>query len=150
MSFIDLDTFTLPDRFTLTLIPLGIIASFFREDFGITDSLFGILAGGGTIFLFSAGYYLLKGKVGMGGGDIKLMAGVGAYLGFELALMTIMIGTITGTIAALPYLYIKKKGMDEMLPFGPFLAIGAIICLFWGEEIFTWWISHPIIDLRID
>ncbi len=150
MSFIDLDTFILPDRFTLPLIPLGVLSFLVRPDFSLVDSLLGILAGGGLIFLFSAGYYLLKGTPGMGGGDIKLMAGVGAYLGIELALMTIMIGTITGTIAAIPLLISKKKNMDTMLPFGPFLALGAVICLFWGEEIFRFWMEHPLIDLRVD
>lgn len=150
MSFIDIDHFILPDRFTLTLIPLGILASFFRIDFSWTDSLIGILTGGGLIFLFSGLYYLLKKTPGMGGGDIKLMAGVGAYLGFSNTLLTLLIGTLSGTVIALPYVFLKKKKMDSMLPFGPFLALAAIICLFWGDVILDWWLQHPIIDLTVD
>jgi leader peptidase (prepilin peptidase)/N-methyltransferase len=150
MSFIDLDHFILPDRFTLTLIPLGILSSFFKSDFNWIDSITGLLVGGGFILIFSATYYLVRKRSGMGGGDMKLMAGVGAYLGFKLALLTLMIGTIAGTMVAIPYLLIKKKKMDSMLPFGPFLALAAVICLFWGEEIFNWWLRHPIIDFRAD
>jgi leader peptidase (prepilin peptidase)/N-methyltransferase len=147
MSFIDIDHYILPDRFTLTLIPLGILTIFFRKDFFLKDSLLGIAAGGGLILLFSAGYYLFRKKIGMGGGDIKLMAGAGAYLGPKLALLTILIGTILALIIAIPYLITKKKGMDEMLPFGPFLALAAIICLFWGDIIFDWWMRHPLFEI---
>lgn len=147
MSFIDIDHYILPDRFTLTLIPLGVSTVLFRKDFSITDSLLGIAAGGGLILLFSAGYYLFRKKIGMGGGDVKLMAGVGAILGAKLAFLTILLGTILALIVAIPYLISKKKRMDEMLPFGPFLALAAIICLFWGEIIFDWWMRHPIFEI---
>ena len=150
MFVIDLEHFILPDRFTLTLIPIGFISSFFREDFSWKDSLLGMLAGGGLIALFSIFYYLYKRKVGMGGGDIKLMAAVGAYLGAKLALLSIVIGSVGGVLVMLPIMAIRKKKMDTMLPFGPFLTIAAVICLFWGEEIFTWWMEHPIIDLSVD
>jgi len=148
MSFIDIDHYILPDRFTLALIPLGVLTIFFRNNFFLEDSLMGIAAGGGLIFLFSAGYYILRKKIGMGGGDIKLMAGVGAYLGPKLALLTILIGTILALIIAIPYLITKKKRMDEMLPFGPFLALAAIICLFWGDIIFDWWMRHPLFEIN--
>lgn len=148
MSFIDIDHYLLPDRFTLTLIPLGILSILVRKDFNLQDSLLGILVGGGIIFLFSAGYYLFKKKIGMGGGDIKLMAGVGAFVGPKLALFTILLATILALIAAVPFLVTKKKGLDAMLPFGPFLALAGILCLFWGDIIFDWWMRHPIIQIN--
>lgn len=148
MSFIDIDHFLLPDRFTLTMIPLGIITIFFRDNFSLMDSLLGIVTGGGIILIFSAGYYLFRRKIGMGGGDIKLMAGVGAFIGAKLVLLAILMGTIIALIAAIPYLITKKKGLEAMLPFGPFLALAAIICLFWGDIIFDWWLKHPIIRIE--
>jgi leader peptidase (prepilin peptidase)/N-methyltransferase len=148
MSFIDIDHFLLPDRFTLSLIPVGVLTVLFRKDFHLQDSLLGIIAGGGIIFIFSAGYYLLRKKIGMGGGDIKIMAGVGAFVGPKLALLTILLGTIFALIAAIPFLATKKKSLDAMLPFGPFLALAGIICLFWGDIIFEWWLKHPLIQIN--
>ena len=86
--------------------------------------------GGGILYLVAV---LSRG--GMGGGDIKLTAMIGAFLGWRAALLTIFLGTLSGSVIALVLLASGRKGRKDPMPFGPFLVLGAILALFWGEEI---------------
>ncbi|GAB5046436.1 prepilin peptidase [Thermodesulfovibrio sp. TK110] len=149
ISFIDLDFQIIPDQISIPLIFLGIILSFFSGpqkivDFlgcpshnslnlaqGIKDSLIGIVVGGGSLLIVS-----LISKGGMGGGDVKLNAAVGAFLGWKSALLTIFIGSLAGSIIGI--LILKKTG-NRKIPFGPFLSLGALICLFFGERLLNWY-----------
>jgi leader peptidase (prepilin peptidase)/N-methyltransferase len=142
ITFIDLDFQIIPDRITLPGTLAGFIAGsflmpdpFLRSDLlGVTSSLAGLLAGGG---LFYAIAVLSKG--GMGGGDIKMMAMVGALMGWKSVLLTTFLGSFTGAVAGLFLMVFKGKGRKAKIPFGPFLALGALITLFSGEEIFRWY-----------
>ncbi|GAB6184343.1 prepilin peptidase [Thermodesulfovibrio hydrogeniphilus] len=138
ISFIDLDFQIIPDIISIPLIILGIICSFLPFEhsalsFGIKESLIGILVGGGSLFIVAV---LSRG--GMGGGDIKLNAAVGAFLGWKFALLTVFIGSLFGSIVGI--VMMKKTG-NRKIPFGPFLSLGAIISLFIGETILKWYLG---------
>jgi len=142
ITFIDLDFQIIPDRITLAGIPVGLIAgSFLLTDpflraaqLGYKASLSGFLVGGGLFYLVAV---LSRG--GMGGGDIKMMAMVGALLGWKSVLLTMFLGSLAGSVVGLSLMIFKGKGRKSKIPFGPFLALGTIITLFFGQEIFIWY-----------
>ncbi len=141
ITFIDLKEQIIPDVISLPFTALGFLLSFFLKSISPIDSLLGILAGGGSLLLIAvAGSYLFK-KEAMGGGDIKLAAMVGAFLGWQLTLLSLFLGFFFGAISGLIIL-IKNKGkgeQDDAVPFGPFIALGAVIALFFGQAILKWY-----------
>lgn len=144
ITFIDLDFQIIPDRITLAGIPVALIAGFFilpdpflrTEHLGYAASGIGALAGFG---LFYAVAVLSRG--GMGGGDIKLMAMVGALLGWKAVLLTTFLGSLTGSIPGIFLMIFRGKGRKTRIPFGPFLALGSVITLFFGQELLGWYLS---------
>jgi leader peptidase (prepilin peptidase)/N-methyltransferase len=139
--FIDIDHQIIPDVISLPGIPLGFAASFLMPSLNWMDSLIGILAGGGSLYAVAWIYALITGKEGMGGGDIKLLAMIGAFIGWQGVLLTIFMGSAIGTIIGLIDMLKKKTDMKMRIPFGPFLAIGAIIYIFFGKEIISCYVS---------
>lgn len=140
VTFIDLDHRIIPDVISLPGIPLGFLASFALPDIGMLDSLLGILAGGGSLLIVAWTYQLLTGRAGMGGGDIKLLAMMGAFIGWKGVLFTIFASSALGTVAGIAVMIVTRKGMKLAVPFGPFLSIGALLYLFFGTEIIYWYI----------
>ncbi|MBA4373543.1 MAG: prepilin peptidase [Thermodesulfovibrio sp.] len=144
ITFIDLDFQIIPDRITLTGIPLGLAAGslllpdpFLRADLlGFKASLAGFLAGGGFFYLIAV---LSRG--GMGGGDIKLMALLGAVMGWKAVLLTTFIGSLTGSLIGIFLIVFKGKGRKTKVPFGPFLALGGLVTLFFAQELILWYLS---------
>ena len=142
ITFIDLDFQIIPDRITLPGISIGLLAgSFLMPDpfmryslLGFKASFIGFLAGGG---LFYAIAVLSRG--GMGGGDIKMMAMVGSFMGWKSVLLTTFLGSFTGAVLGIFLMIFKGKGRKTRIPFGPFLALGTLITLFYGQEIFYWY-----------
>ncbi len=144
ITFIDLDFQIIPDRITLPGIIIGLISGiFFLPDplslneqslrftsLGLKGSILGLLTGGG-LFYFIA----VVSKGGMGGGDIKMMAMVGASLGWKSALMTTFLGSLIGAVYGVGLMIIKGKGRKTRIPFGPFLSAGTIITLLHGKEL---------------
>jgi leader peptidase (prepilin peptidase) / N-methyltransferase len=137
--FIDLDTMLIPDIISLSGIAIGLATSFFTPRLTWLDSLLGILLGGGFFYLIAIGYRWWRGQEGLGGGDIKLLAMIGAFLGCPGVVCTILAGSISGTIVGLIVMRRSRQGLTTMLPFGPFLALGALGYLFWGETFVTWY-----------
>lgn len=148
ITFIDLDFQIIPDRITLPGIPIGLLAgSFLLPDPFLRATPLGYkasLAGAASGFLF---FYLiaflslrLLKKEGMGGGDIKLMAMVGALLGWKAVILTTFAGSLLGSIAGVLMMVFKGKGRGTLIPFGPFLALGAVLSLFFGQEILLWYL----------
>ncbi|MCK9265650.1 prepilin peptidase [bacterium] len=139
VGFIDIDTFLISDVFVLPLVVLGPILSFLFPSMhtGLSNiqsllySVFGILLGGGLlIFLSLFGKFLFK-KEAMGGGDVKLLAMIGAFLGWKSVFLTLFFASLLGTIISLFLIVTKKKTVEDYVPFGPYLGIGAIISLFY-------------------
>jgi len=137
--FIDIDHQIIPDVISLPGIPLGFAASFFMPAITWMDSLIGLVAGGGILYAVAWGYALITGKEGMGGGDIKLLAMIGAFIGWKGVLVTIFMGSAIGTLAGLAAMLAEKKDMKMRIPFGPFLAIGAVVSIFFGKELILWY-----------
>lgn len=145
ITFIDLDHRIIPDVISLPGIPIGFAASFIIPHLTWTESLIGILIGGGSLWAVAWVYQLLTGKDGMGGGDIKLLAMIGAFLGWKGVLFTIMASSLTGTIVGIAVMLRKGKGMKMAIPFGPFLAIGAILYLFFGPQLIDWYLYRMLL-----
>lgn len=137
--YIDLDHQIIPDVISLPGIPAGFLATFFLEHLTYIDSLIGILVGGGILFAVASGYYFLTGKEGMGGGDIKLLAMIGAFTGWQGVCFTIFVASVTGTIAGVLLMIFTRKDLKHALPFGPFLSIGAVAYLFFGERLIAFY-----------
>jgi len=142
ISFIDLEFQIIPDKITLPGIPLGLIAGSFLlpDPFMLSDilgykaSLAGVLVGG-------VGFYAiaLVSRGGMGGGDIKMMAMVGAVVGWKAVLLVTFLGSLTGSVAGVFLMIVKGKGRKTKIPFGPFLALGTLMTLFYGQELMGYW-----------
>ena len=146
ISFIDIDYQIIPDIFSLPGIVIFSTACMFVPEFSFIDSILGILLGGGILYLIAVIYYILKKTEGMGGGDIKLLAMIGAAIGWKGVIFTIFIGSLTGTIAGI-IIMISSNVIDIKLkiPFGPYLSIGAIIYIFFGQALIRWYFTTSII-----
>lgn len=138
--YIDIDHWIIPNSITLPGIAIGFAASFFSNRIDALQSALGILAGGGTLWLVALAYQLLMKKEGMGGGDIKLLAMIGALLGWKGVLLTIFLSSILGTLANIPGMLMSRKFFNYKLPFGPFIAIAAIADVFFEAEIISFYV----------
>ena len=142
LSFIDFATQTLPDTLTLPLIILGIAFSFFRYGITVWQSLVGMLLGGGIIYLVGIVGTKLFRKEAMGGGDIKLMAALGAFEGPIGILFVIFFAAFIGALfGGLGMLFTRDKKKTTEIPWGPYIAIAAIIVHLFGEDVIRWYMS---------
>ncbi|MDY6822689.1 MAG: prepilin peptidase [Thermodesulfobacteriota bacterium] len=137
--FIDIDHQIIPDVITLPGIVLCFLAAVFILDLGVLPSLIGLAAGGGSLLLVALVYKALTGVDGMGGGDIKLLAMIGALSGWQGVFFTILSGSAAGTLVGGALMIFQKKDMKFAVPFGPFLSLGAIGYQFFGNEIIHWY-----------
>ena len=133
ITFVDLKHQIIPDVITLPGIPLFALAAIFLMDVTFRDSLIGILAGGGFLYLVALGYQLLTKREGMGGGDIKLLAMMGGFLGWQSLWFIIMAGSLVGGVVGISVMISKGKDTKYPIPFGPFLSIAAVADIFWGD-----------------
>lgn len=139
VTFIDFDHQIIPDRITLPGIPLGMVCAVTILPVGLLNSLLGVLLGGGLLWLMAWLSPYVFGKEGMGGGDIKLLAMIGAFLGWEPVLLTIMVGASVGAATGLSLIALKRLRRDQYLPFGPFLALGAVVAMFFFHDLKSWY-----------
>ncbi|GAB6909622.1 Type 4 prepilin-like proteins leader peptide-processing enzyme [Desulfosarcina cetonica] len=140
VTFIDLDHRIIPDRISLPGIPFFFLAAFALPAIAWQARAIGIVAGGGILFAVAWIYHRITGREGMGGGDIKLLAMIGAMIGWQGILFTIFAASALGTIVGLLAMLKSGKGMQLAIPFGPFLAGGAMIYLFFGERLIDWYL----------
>lgn len=105
------------------------------------DAILGAVAGSGLLWVVAEGYFRLRGREGMGLGDVKMMAAVGAFFGLKRTLMTILAGSLLGSVIGILLIAISKKGCDYELPFGTFLGAGALLVLFFGTPALGWYQS---------
>jgi leader peptidase (prepilin peptidase)/N-methyltransferase len=134
VTFIDLDHMIIPDSITIPGTVIGLVAAFLGVAVEPKEAMIGILVGAGGLLTVAIGYRAATGRDGLGGGDVKLLGMVGAFLGPAGAFLTIMIGSIAGALYACLFLLRAGEGRTAELPFGTFLAPGAVIVLFCG----TW------------
>jgi leader peptidase (prepilin peptidase)/N-methyltransferase len=145
ITFIDIDHQIIPDVISLPGIPVFFAASFALPSASLLESVIhsglGILIGGGSLLVVSFVYTLLTRKEGMGGGDIKLLAMMGALIGWKGILFTIFISSAVGSVAGIFLMLRMKKDMKLAIPFGPFLSIGAMAYIFFGEALLEWYLN---------
>jgi leader peptidase (prepilin peptidase)/N-methyltransferase len=143
LTYIDLDHQLLPDRLTLSGLGVGLVAApligHAEPLAALGDALLGALVGGGILYLVAWSYEKATGREGMGGGDIKFLAMIGAFLGWQGVLLTLFLGSIVGSVIGVATMVARREDTKLALPFGPFLAIGALITLFQGHAIFSWY-----------
>jgi leader peptidase (prepilin peptidase)/N-methyltransferase len=135
---IDLEHRILPDVITLPGIVLGFLFSLFLPP-GWVDSLIGIVLGGGSLWLMGEVYFRIRHEEGMGFGDVKMLAMIGAFLGWKLMLLTLVLSSFIGSIVGLAMIALNRGDMKYALPFGTFLAIGAIVAATAGDRIVGWY-----------
>jgi len=137
LTFIDFDTQLLPDDITLPLLWLGIL---FNLNTGFTDlksAVIGAMAGYLVLWSVYWLFKLIRGKEGMGYGDFKLLAAIGAWFGWQLLPAVVLLSSTLGAIIGIALIVVTKRGKEVPMPFGPFLAIGGIAALFFGQSLAT-------------
>ncbi len=137
LTLIDLETFLLPNALTFPGIVLGLA---FAAYFGFfLDSLIGAVAGYGIFWLVARLFLIFTGKEGMGQGDFKLLAMLGAFMGWQALPFIILLSSLTGAIIGSITLILSKKGMRAEIPYGPYLAAAGVIWFFWSAPILHWY-----------
>jgi leader peptidase (prepilin peptidase)/N-methyltransferase len=134
----DLQHKILPNVITVPGIVVGFVCSFFLPP-GWVSSLIGLFVGGGFLLALAEAYYRVRGQEGLGMGDVKLLAMIGAFLGWKLVLLTLVFASFTGSLAGGLLIASGRGNMKYALPFGTFLAVGALFAATWGEPIADWY-----------
>ena len=142
LTFIDLDSQLLPDDLTLPLLWVGLIANAFGVFTDLRSAVLG--AAGGYMILWSVywAFRLIAKKEGMGFGDFKLLAAIGAWTGWQVLPVAIIVSAGLGAVIGSLVLWLSKQGKDTRIPFGPYLALGGIVALLWGREAVTAWVGR--------
>jgi leader peptidase (prepilin peptidase)/N-methyltransferase len=140
ITVIDLYHQIIPDVISLPGIGVGLLASLVISQITFFNSLMGILLGGGSLFLVATLYEWIFKREGMGGGDVKLLAMIGAFLGWKAVIVTILLSSLIGSITGILIMILKGKDFKYAIPYGPFLSLGAVIALFYGESLIRWYL----------
>jgi leader peptidase (prepilin peptidase)/N-methyltransferase len=135
---IDLEHQILPNSITLPGIAIGLLFSLIAPP-GWKDALIGAVLGAGILYGIAAGYYLWRREEGMGMGDVKMLAMIGAFLGWKAVFVTVILSSFAGALVGVAMLSMQRGGMKFALPFGTFLAIGALTAMFVGEPLVAWY-----------
>jgi leader peptidase (prepilin peptidase)/N-methyltransferase len=138
---IDLEHQLLPDAITLPGIVVGLISSAVLPP-GIVEALIGVLVGGGVLWLIGEVYFRFMGHEGMGGGDIKMLAMIGAFLGWKVVIVTLVLSSVAGALIGVLVLVSRRGGLRYALPYGTFLAMGAVVGSLVGDRILGWYLSY--------
>ena len=141
IAFIDFKEQIIPDEISLPGIAIGFATSFFVPYISFMNSALGILAGGGVILVIAWGGSVVFKKEAMGGGDIKLAAMIGAFLGWKYIIISLFLGFFTGALTGIILILSKIRSKEDMIPFGPFIILGSFITLLWGEQIISWYLG---------
>lgn len=142
ITFIDLDHRIIPDVISLPGTILGLAFSFLPGFPRPMDSVVGVGIGAGFLFLVLYAYEKIMGEEGMGLGDVKLLAMIGAFLGWQALPVTILISSLSGSVVGVGYALVKGESVRKFpVPFGPFLALGAVVHLFFGVELIQWYLE---------
>ncbi len=134
VSFIDLAHMIIPDTVTLPGIVVGVAIALLPASIGFANAVAGACLGGGIFLLIAFAY-----PAGLGGGDVKLIAMIGAFVGWQAVLAAIILSAFCGATSGLTLILLGLKGRRDPVPFGPFLAIGGIAAMLWGETLLAWY-----------
>jgi leader peptidase (prepilin peptidase)/N-methyltransferase len=137
---IDLEHQLLPNVITLPGIAAGLLFSAFFPP-GLDSALIGTLVGGGVLWGIGEGYYLVTRQEGMGGGDVKMLAMIGAFLGWKLVLVTLVLSSVLGSVVGILVIVLRRGDMKAALPYGTFLALGGLAASLVGQQIISWYVG---------
>jgi len=140
VTFIDFDHQIIPDVISLPGIVIGLLLSLVLDRPGVKSALLGAALGYGVLYAVATGYYWLRKEEGMGGGDLKLLAMVGAFLGWKAVPLTLLLGSLTGSVVGISLMLLHGRDSRVPIPFGPFLAAGATCALFFGDALIDWYL----------
>jgi leader peptidase (prepilin peptidase) / N-methyltransferase len=135
---IDLEHQILPNVITLPGILVGLAFSLVAPP-GLPSSLLGMLLGGGVLYAIAAGYYLVRKEEGMGMGDVKMLAMIGAFLGWRAVLVTLVLASFAGAAVGLALMATHRGTLRYALPFGTFLSFGALVAMLVGDRLIDWY-----------
>ena len=135
LTFIDFDTQLLPDSITLPLLWLGLLLNLNNAFTSLPNALIGAVAGYLILWSVYWAFKLTTGKEGMGYGDFKLLAALGAWLGWTMLPLIILLSSLVGAVVGVALIVFAKHGRNIPIPFGPYLAGGGLIALFWGQTL---------------
>jgi leader peptidase (prepilin peptidase)/N-methyltransferase len=142
LTFIDADTTLLPDDITLPLLWLGLLVNLGGMFTDVRSALVGAVAGYLILWAVYWGFKLLTGKEGMGYGDFKLLAAIGAWLGWQMLPLVILLSAVVGTVVGIAGILLQGRERGAKLPFGPYLAAAGFIALFWGQQLNLWYLGR--------
>jgi leader peptidase (prepilin peptidase)/N-methyltransferase len=135
LTFIDFDTQLLPDMITLPLLWIGLLFNLDGLFAGLHDAVIGAVAGYMILWTVYWAFKFATGKEGMGYGDFKLLAAIGAWLGWKLLPLVILLSSLVGAVVGIVLIVAARRGRNIPIPFGPYLAGGGLIALFWGQAL---------------
>nr|WP_186410439.1 A24 family peptidase [Candidatus Propionivibrio aalborgensis] len=135
LTFIDVDTQLLPDSITLPLLWLGLLFNLFGTFTDLPSAVTGAMGGYLSLWVVYWGFKLATGKEGMGYGDFKLLAALGAWLGWQMLPLTILLSSLVGAVVGIGLILLAKRGRQVPIPFGPYLAAAGLLAFFWGKEL---------------
>jgi len=135
LTTIDFDTQLLPDDITLPLLWLGLTFNMFNIFTDLSSAVIGAIIGYLALWIVYWLFKLVTGKEGMGYGDFKLLAALGAWLGWEMLPLIVLLSSMVGAVAGIALILLMKRGRNIPIPFGPYLAGGGLIALFWGQPL---------------
>lgn len=141
ITFIDLDHRIIPDVISLPGIVVGFLLAVAGVTIGLWSSFIGIIVGGGSLYLVAVVYEAVTKREGMGGGDVKLLAMIGAWLGWKAVLFTLFVSSFTGSLIGGAVMMARKEDGKLAVPFGPFLAASALAYVFFGEKLIGWYLN---------
>ncbi|HSS65161.1 MAG TPA: A24 family peptidase [Gammaproteobacteria bacterium] len=142
LSFIDLDTQLLPDSITLPVLWAGLAFNLFAVVVPLWDAVVGAMCGYGILWIVYQAFRLLTGKEGMGYGDFKLLAMLGAWGGWQSLPLTILLSSVLGALVGISLMAFKGQSREVPIPFGPYLALAGWISLIWGDRIIAWYLGN--------
>jgi leader peptidase (prepilin peptidase)/N-methyltransferase len=138
ITFIDLEHGIIPDVITLPGIPVFLLLAVLVMGVPLLDSIIGAVAGGGILYLIALGYELLTKREGMGGGDIKLLAMLGAFFGWQSLYFILFVSSVLGGLVGIAIMIFRGKDLKYAVPFGPFLSFAAVAYIFFGSDFWSW------------
>ncbi|MFT5139167.1 MAG: leader peptidase (prepilin peptidase)/N-methyltransferase [Lysobacterales bacterium] len=141
LTGIDVDHQLLPDNITLPLIWMGLLLSLFNVFVDPATSIIGALAGYFTLWTIFQLFKLLTGKEGMGYGDFKLLAALGAWMGWQMIPLIVLLSSVVGAAFGITLIILRRHQSDQPMPFGPFIAAAGLIALIWGDQIISVYLS---------
>lgn len=141
ISIADIKTYRIPDRYIIIGSIWAIVFNVIGRGIGIIEGLYGAIVGAAVILAISYFSLWIFKKPGMGGGDVKLMAMTGLFIGWRLTLLSILLAIYIAGLTSIILLIVKKIDRDDYLPFGPYLAIGIVLSILLGENIIDWYID---------